>query len=61
MTFLSGYKTYIVAAIMALAGIAQLLGIDVPTIDNHASGQMILEALAVIFMRQGVKSELSNG
>ncbi|MEO5806032.1 putative peptidoglycan-binding domain-containing protein [Devosia sp.] len=60
MTFLTGYKTYIVAAFMLLAGAAQLLGVDLPTLDGASSGHMIMEALAVIFLRRGIKSEIGN-
>ena len=60
MDMLNGYKTYIVAALMLLAGIAQVLGIDVPAMDGNASGQMIMEALAVIFLRKGLKGDIAR-
>lgn len=60
MSALSGYKTYIVAAIMLLAGLAQVLGIDLPALDNGSSGSMMLEALAIIFLRKGLKADLSK-
>jgi lysozyme family protein len=55
MDVLSGHKTYIVAAMMLLAGIAQILGVELPSMEGSAAGNLILEALAVIFLRQGIK------
>ena len=60
MNMLSGYKTYIVAALMLLIGIAGLLGIDIPTFDSHAPASLVMEALAFIFLRKGLKNDLSN-
>lgn len=57
MDILSGYRTYIVAAFMLLAGLAQILGVDLPALEGGASGSLILEALAVIFLRKGFKTE----
>lgn len=56
MNILSGYRTYIVAALMALTGLAQLLGIDVPALDGQSAGHLLMEALAVIFLRRGIQS-----
>lgn len=60
MAFLSGYKTYIVSAIMLLAGLAQLLGVDLPALDGASSGHLIMEALAVIFLRKGFKGDIGK-
>ena len=60
MTALSGYKTYIVAAFMLLAGLAQVLGIDLPSLDGGSAGHLIMEALAVIFLRKGLKGDIGN-
>ena len=60
MNVLSGYKTYIVAAIMLLIGLAGLFGIDVPSFDGHAPASLVTEALAFIFLRKGLKSDLSR-
>lgn len=57
MDLFKGYKTYIVAAVMLLTGIAQLLGVDLPALDGAEAGHMILEALAVLFLRKGIKGE----
>lgn len=53
---LSGYKTYIIALVMLLAGVTQLLGIDVPSFDSQSAGQLIVQALAVIFLRKGISA-----
>ena len=55
MDILSGYRTYIVAAFMLLAGVAQVLGIDLPSLDGGSAGSLILEALAIVFLRKGLK------
>ena len=47
-------------ATMLLAGIAQVLGIDLPTLDSGSAGHLIMEALAVIFLRQGLKSDIGR-
>jgi peptidoglycan hydrolase-like protein with peptidoglycan-binding domain len=56
MTFLSGYKTYIVAAFMLLTGIAGLLGVDIPSFTGQAPGELVMEAFAFFFLRQGLKT-----
>ena len=60
MDILSGYKTYIVAIFMLLAGLAQMLGIDLPTLDSGAAGSLVLEALAILFLRRGLKAEATK-
>jgi lysozyme family protein len=61
MNILAGYKTYIVAALMLLIGLAGLVGIDIPAFDGQAPATLVMEALAFIFLRKGLKSDLSNG
>lgn len=56
MSLLDGYKTYIVAGFMLLAGLAHMLGIELPSLEGASAGQMVMEALAVIFLRKGLKS-----
>lgn len=51
-----GAKTYVIAAAMVLAGAAQILGIDMPRFDGHSAGQLVLEGLAVLFLRRGLKT-----
>jgi lysozyme family protein len=61
MNLFSGYKTYIVAAIMLLIGLAGVFGIDVPAFDGQAPMSLVMEALAFIFLRKGLKNDISNG
>lgn len=60
MNILDGYKTYIMGALMLAAGVAQLAGLDVPGFDGQSAGQLIFEGLAIVFLRKGLKSDLSN-
>lgn len=60
MDILSGYKTYIVAALMLLAGIAQMLGLDIPAMEGSSSGSLMLEALAILFLRRGLKGDIGK-
>jgi lysozyme family protein len=60
MDLLNGYKTYLIAAIMLLAGLAQILGLDLPSFEAHSAGQMVMEALAMIFLRQGLKNDIAK-
>lgn len=60
MNVLAGYKTYIVAAIMLLTGLAGLLGLDLPILDGQAPASLVMEALAFIFLRKGLKSDLAK-
>ncbi len=60
MTLLSGYRTYIVAAVMLLVGLAGLVGIDIPTFDGHPPASLVMEALAFIFLRKGLKTDITS-
>ncbi len=60
MNLLDGYKTYIIAAIMLLAGLAQVLGVELPALDGQAAGHMVMEALAVLFLRKGLKGDIAR-
>jgi lysozyme family protein len=60
MNILDGYKTYIVAAFMLLAGLMQILGLDLPALDGQAAGHMVMEALAVLFLRKGLKGDIAR-
>lgn len=60
MDILRGYKSYIIALLMLLAGVAQVLGLDVPPLEGSSAGQLMLEALAVIFLRKGFKSDIGK-
>ena len=56
MNFLAGYRTYIIAAAMLLTGLAGVLGVDIPSFTGQAPGNLVLEALAFFFLRQGLKT-----
>jgi hypothetical protein len=56
LPFLDGYKTYIVAAAMILAGLSQLIGVDLPSFEGQAAGHLLMEGLAIIFLRKGMKA-----
>lgn len=60
MNILNGYKTYIVAILMLLAGIAQVLGVDLPSLDGGSAGHLIMEAMAVLFLRKGLKGDIGQ-
>ena len=60
MDILSGYKTYIVAALMLLAGIAQMLALDIPAMEGSSGGSLMLEALAILFLRRGLKGDIAR-
>lgn len=60
MAVLDGYKTYIVGVLMLLVGLAQSFGIEVPAFGEYSGPQMVMEALAVIFLRRGLKGDLGK-
>ena len=53
LDFLSGYRTYLIAAAMILAAVTQLLGINLPSFDGDNAGTLLMEAFAIIFLRKG--------
>ena len=58
MSFLTGYKTYIVAIAMLIAGLGQMLGVDLPGFEGQAAGHLIFESMAILFLRRGIKNEI---
>ncbi|MHA6298117.1 glycoside hydrolase family 108 protein [Devosia sp. CAU 1758] len=60
MDILSGYKTYIVAAFMLLAGLAQMIGVELPALDSGSAGSLVLESLAILFLRRGLKGDIGK-
>ena len=56
LNILDGFKTYIVAAAMVLAALGQLVGVDIPSFDGHAAGQLLMEGFAIMFLRKGMKA-----
>lgn len=60
MSILAGYKTYLVAISMLISGVLELSGVDLPALESGNALQLIMEALAVIFLRKGLNSEIAN-
>lgn len=60
MNMLTGYRTYVIAALMLISGVAQLLGVDLPTLEGQSAGQLIMEALAIFFLRRGIKADIKG-
>ena len=56
LTFLVGYRTYLIAAAMILAAVTQLLGVDLPSFDGQSAGDLLMQAFAIIFLRKGIKA-----
>lgn len=56
LSIFDGYKTYVIAAAMLLAAISQLLGVDLPNFEGQSAGHLLMEGLAIIFLRKGIKS-----
>jgi lysozyme family protein len=57
--FLAGYKTYIVGAAMLVAGVAQLAGVAIPALGGQSAGDLLMQGLAVIFLRQGITNTVT--
>lgn len=53
--FLAGYRTYIIAAAMIVAAAAQLVGVQIPSFDGQSAGHLLMEGLAIVFLRKGIK------
>lgn len=56
LNFLPGIKTYLVGILMVLVAAASLLGVDVPAVDPNTALQTVMEGLAIIFLRKGIKN-----
>ncbi len=54
LAFLAGYRTYIIAAAMIVAGLGQLIGVEIPSFDGQSAGHLLMEGLAIIFLRKAV-------
>jgi hypothetical protein len=55
LAFLGGYRTYLIAAAMIVAGLGQLIGVEIPSFDGQSAGHLLMEGLAIIFLRKGMK------
>jgi hypothetical protein len=58
---LRGYRTYIVAAAILVPALAQMAGVDLPSLEGQSAGQLLLEGLAIVFLRKGLKSAGGTG
>jgi hypothetical protein len=56
LDFLAGYRTYVIAVAMLVAGLSQLLGVDLPSFEGQSAGHLMMEGLAIIFLRKGMKA-----
>jgi len=58
MSFINGYKTYIIAALIILNAGVQMVGIDVP----HFSGpsEALMYAAGLFFARNGAKKDVKK-
>lgn len=61
MNLLNGYKTYAIGALMLIVGLAQIFGLAIPAFGDYSGSQLVMEALAIIFLRRGLKTELERG
>lgn len=55
MNWLDGNKTYIVAALTLIVGIAKMAGVDVPGFQDVASGNLIDGGLLAAAFRSAMK------
>ncbi len=60
MELLNGYKTYIVGTLMLVTAIAQMAGVDLPGFEGQSSMQLLMEGLAIVFLRKGLKSDAAR-
>lgn len=60
LNFLAGYKTYIIALVMVLIGVAELLGIPIPGVSNTDPTYWFTTAVGLFFARAGAKNDLKN-
>lgn len=54
MEFLEGKKTYIMAVVMLIVAATSMVGIAIPGFETVNAGQLITEALAILFLRFGI-------
>ncbi len=60
MSLFDGYKTYAIGLLMLIVGIAQMAGVTIEAFGDYSGTQLVMEALAVIFLRRGLKSEIGR-
>ena len=60
LSLLAGYKTYLVGAAMLITGIAELLGVSLPAFAGQSAGDLLMQGLAIIFLRQGITNTVAK-
>ena len=60
LTILAGYKTYLVGFAMLIVGVAQLLGVSIPDFTGQSAGDLLMQGLAIIFLRQGITNTVAK-
>lgn len=60
LNFLAGYKTYVIGAAMLIIGIAQLIGVAIPDFTGQSAGDLLMQGLAIIFLRQGITNTVAK-
>jgi len=61
LSILANYKTYILGVAMLIAGIAELLGVSLPSFADQSAGDLLMQGLAVIFLQHGITSTAARG
>lgn len=59
MSFLSGYRTYIIAALIIAVGGVETLGIDIPFV-TATPAELFTYALGLVFARNGSKNDVKK-
>jgi hypothetical protein len=54
--FLDGYRTYIVAVAMLVPARSSTARVDLPSFEGQSAGHLLMEGLALLFLRKGIKS-----
>lgn len=60
MSFLSGYRTYIMAAALLSLALLSAVGIDVPLVGHVDPGLAVTDALGLIFARKAVTNTVAK-
>jgi len=60
LAILAGYKTYLIGFLMLILGVAQLLGVAIPDFSGQSAGDLLMQGLAIIFLRQGITNTVAK-
>lgn len=60
MTFLEGYKTYIVSAVLLVIALLKVFGIVIPGFETIDIGQQIAIAIGLFTARLGSKQDVAK-